>query len=135
MNHEYHFEVRLHDVDHAGVMFFARIFTYAHDAYESFMDSLGLDLGALIRQGAPLPIVHAGADYLAPLRHGDDVTVMLEIEALGQTSFTLSYIFRNGEALMAKARTVHVFLEGQRPSPLPENIRQKLLPFCRKSLC
>ena len=90
MTHSYAFDVRLHDVDHAGVMFFARLFVHAHDAYEAFMAHLGLDLCAMIRTGERLPIVHASADYFQPLRHGEQITVTLEIEALGR-----NFIYRN----------------------------------------
>lgn len=133
MNHSYAFEVRLHDVDHAGVMFFARLFVHAHDAYEDFMAHLGMDLCAMIQAGERLPIVHASADYLQPLRHGEHVTVSLEVETLGETSFTLAHSFHATPRLLAKVRTVHVYLDPRvnAAAPLPPALRQLLQPHCK----
>lgn len=132
MNYSYAFEVRLHDVDHAGVMFFARLFVHAHDAYESFMSHLGLDLCAMISTGERLPIVHASADYFHPLRHGEQITVTLEIETLGKTSFTVNYSLHAASGLVAKVRTVHVHLDSQINAaiPLSQTLRQFLQPYC-----
>ncbi len=136
MNHRHVFTVRLHDVDAAGVMFFARLFVHAHDAYEDFMAGQDLGLEKLIDTGVRLPLVHASADYLAPLHQGEQVSVMLEVEKLGRTSFTLAYSLSCGGALRARLRTVHVFLAGQGdvPSPLPDEVRQRLLPYSLQSV-
>ncbi len=133
MNYNHVFEVRLHDVDHAGVMFFARLFVHAHDAYEAFMAHLGLDLCAMICTGERLPVVHASADYFQPLHHGEQITVSLEIEALGETSFTVVYSLHSTAGLLARVRTVHVYLDPRinAASPLPETLRQPLLPYCQ----
>lgn len=132
MIHAYAFKVRLHDVDSAGVMFFARLFSHAHDAYEDYMAKQGMELGTLIEGGTRLPIVHAEADYLHPLRHGEDMTVELTVERLGNTAFTIGYAFRNNDEIRAWAKTVHVFLDPstQLPAPLPEAIRERLTPLC-----
>ncbi|MDP2964325.1 MAG: thioesterase family protein [Sulfurimicrobium sp.] len=132
MTHSYVFDVRLHDVDHAGVMFFARLFVHAHDAYEVFMARLGLDLCAMIHTGERLPVVHASADYFQPLRHGEQITVTLEIETLGTSSFTVAYAFHASESLHAKVRTVHVYLDPSfnAAASLPPALRQSLRPYC-----
>lgn len=129
--YEHRFRVRLHAVDHAGVMFFPHLFVHAHDAYEDFMADLGFGLSALIGAGvARLPVVHAGADYFSPLRHGEEITVCLNVLELGSSSFTIGYEFRRGGALRARAKTVHVFVGAQdgRPTPLPGELRQRLEP-------
>jgi 1,4-dihydroxy-2-naphthoyl-CoA hydrolase len=105
------FTVRLHDTDAAGVLFFAHLFRHAHDAYEGFMAALGQPLDGLLRDGCRLPLVHAEADYLQPIRHGEEIRVTVSLAALGETSFTLDYGFQDfsGE-VRARARTVHVQL-------------------------
>lgn len=128
---EHRFSVRLHDIDAAGVMFYGHLFRYAHDAYEGFMGALGLPLDGLIRAGCRLPLVHAEADYLGPLRHGEEIWVEVGVEALGGTSFTLVYGFHDeAGAPRARARTVHVHLGQDRSqggaAPLPEGLRAGL---------
>ncbi|MBZ0106047.1 MAG: acyl-CoA thioesterase [Sulfuricella denitrificans] len=132
MNYSYAFEVRLHDVDHAGVMFFAHLFVHAHDAYEAFMAHLGLDLSTMISTGERLPIVHSSADYFQPLHHGEKITLTLEIKTLGETSFTIDYSLHATTGLLAKVRTVHVHLDPRINAaiPLPQTLRQRLQPYC-----
>lgn len=136
MKHLYSFDVRLHDVDHAGVMFFARLFVHAHDAYESFMAALGLDLCVMIGDGERLPVVHARADCFQPLRHGERIAVHLEVESLGETSFTLACSFRSATDLLARVRTVHVHLDpgANAAAPLPQPLRERFLPYCAQEL-
>ena len=127
---KYRFRVRLHDTDAAGVLFFAHLLRHAHDAYEDFMEQSGLPLAELIPEAGPhLPLVHAEADFLAPLRHGDEVRVHLRLARLGNSSFTLGYTFldNNGE-IRARARTVHAALdpEGGSSVPLPDGLRRQL---------
>lgn len=93
-NANYRLTVTLHDIDAAGVMFFAHVFKYAHDAYEQWMTQQGFSLAQILREHQfALPLVHAAADYHAPLRHGDVVDVILSIAELKSSSFTLEYQF------------------------------------------
>ena len=41
--YNYHFTTSLHDIDAAGVLFFAHLYRHAHDAYEAFMSDIGFN--------------------------------------------------------------------------------------------
>ncbi len=127
---EYRFSIRLHDTDAAGVLFFAHLLRYAHDAYEAFMEQAGFSLAGLIAGAGPqLPLVHAEADFLAPLRHGQQGRIRLRLVRLGSSSFTLEYTFLGSDGnIRARARTVHVALAaaGGKSVPLPEALRRRL---------
>jgi 1,4-dihydroxy-2-naphthoyl-CoA hydrolase len=123
------FRVRLHDTDAAGILFYGHLFRHAHDAYEVFMSALGFPLDGLIRTGCRLPLVHAEADYLMPMHHGEEIRVTVGVAALGGARFTLAYGFRDGVgALRARARTVHVHVAdtGDGAAPLPDGLRAAL---------
>jgi 1,4-dihydroxy-2-naphthoyl-CoA hydrolase len=124
---EYAFEVRLHDTDAAGVLFFAHLLRHAHDAYESLMAAAGFPLQDLIRTGIALPIVHAEADYRAPMAQGDRIRVEVTVSDIRRRSFSLAYRFLDCQgALCAQAATVHV-LAGPDPDPvLPATLRLAL---------
>lgn len=109
----YGFQVRLHDTDAAGVLFFAHLLRHAHDAYEALMAEAGFPLQGLIRGGMALPIVHAEADFQAPMRQGDRIRVEVTLAEVRRRSFSLDYRFLdpNG-AQRARARTVHVLSHG-----------------------
>jgi YbgC/YbaW family acyl-CoA thioester hydrolase len=127
---DYTFRVAFHEVDRAGVMFFAHLFRHAHDAYEAWLAGAGVPLGDLA-EGRPcrLPLVHAEADYRAPLRHADEVSLTLSVEAVGNTSFTLICDLRQGGGPpCARVRTVHVAVDPvtERPVALPARLREVL---------
>ncbi|MBK1646100.1 thioesterase [Thiocapsa imhoffii] len=129
----YDFEVRLHDTDAAGRLFFAHLFRHAHDAYEVFMDRLGLPLHTLIDAGEILlPLVHAQADYRHPLHHGEPVRVTLRIAELRTRSFAVAYRFENADGVLAAtALTVHlqVGADGTPAPQLAHSLRAALTPW------
>lgn len=134
---DYRFRVRLHDTDAAGIMFYGHVFRYAHDAYEGLMSTLGLPLDGLIRAGCRLPLVHAEADYLVPMHHGEEIRVEVGVVALGGTRFTLAYGFRDAAgAVRARASTVHVHVaeSGDGAAPLPDEVRAALASACQAGL-
>lgn len=109
---EHRFRVALHDTDAAGVLFFAHLFRHAHDAYEALMVRIGWPVDSLIRgRQIGLPLVHVEADFRRPMRHGDQVDVVIELTELGERRFSLSYGFLIGECEVATAISVHVAID------------------------
>jgi 1,4-dihydroxy-2-naphthoyl-CoA hydrolase len=130
----YRFQIRLHDTDAAGVLFFAHLLRHAHDAYESMMHTSGLPLDAWLREpGRPaLPITEASARFERPMRHGDQIEVELRVDELRRRSFALGYVFRDAAGrTCALARTVHVMIgdEGNTEAThLPDDLARVLRP-------
>ncbi len=122
---EHAFEVRLHDTDAAGVLFFAHLFRHAHDAYEALMATAGFPLQGLIRDGVALPIVHAQAHYQAPMRQGDRIRVAVTVTEVRRRSFRLDYRFIDLRGNpCAQARTVHVLAGPGITQALPDELRE-----------
>ena len=117
----------------AGMLFFAHLFRYAHEAYERFMSGLGHPLAAIIGGGAYLlPLAHAEADYQRPMRLGEPICIDLGVRHLGETSFRLHYRFWGGDGqLRATAETVHVAfgVVEKRPIAIPSGLRKALEPY------
>ena len=119
--------VKLYDTDASGALFFAQQFRLTHDACEAFLATTGLFV-----QGKPimqLPVVHAEADYAAPLRWGDAVVVEVRPGRVGTTSFGLSYRLCKSDGTVAgTVATVHVAISGKtgRPVRLPAALRKAL---------
>ena len=130
---EYRLTVPFQDIDAAGVVFYAHLFRYAHEAYEHFMQQIGCSLQALLAEDTYLlPLVHAQADYRRPLRYADKLKIEIRLKQLGQTSFTLDYrVLGVGQTEHANLETVHVALDStsQRPRPLPDTLREALHRF------
>ena len=134
--------VRFADIDHAGIVYFARFFHYCHLALEEFFrERIGgrayADL--LDRERIGFPAVQTECSFLAPLRFGDTMDIELEIARLGGKSVTCSgRVFRHrsedeggGRDLCGRGRyvTAIVDLEAFRAVPIPERLREILQPL------
>jgi len=122
--------IRMRDIDVAGVQFFARYFALAHDAYEAFLQARGFSIAHITKHEPFLiPVVHAEADYKAPLWIGDQVAVRVRVEELRRRRFTMAYEILTPEGdLSCSIRTVHVVVDKakERAVPLPERLVQAL---------
>lgn len=129
-------QVRMHDTDMAGILYFARQFRFAHDALEDFFASEGVDFDSLFHEEDFVPvIVHCEGDYFAALKVGDKLEIKLHVERIGTTSFTLAYeIFREGRDLVGTVKTVHVTLTRitRTKIEIPERLRKILCRYLKK---
>ena len=101
-----------------------------HDLYQKFLEEIGFPLQERFTSGDfSLPIVHAEADFYAPLTVGDTVEVSLRVAAVGDTSFTLEYRVTDLDGReVGSAKTVHVTTspETHGKIDLPEAFRATL---------
>jgi 1,4-dihydroxy-2-naphthoyl-CoA hydrolase len=120
--------VRFQDVDAAGIIFFARAFEYFHDAYVEFLDANGAALPAALRERSwAAPLRHAEADYLRPLRFGDQIAVALVAAHVEPTEVTIGYrVARAGsDEVAVVGQCVHTFIDPERFArrPMPDELR------------
>jgi len=126
----YKTKIKLHETDAAGVLFFTSQFKIAHDAYEVFLTQIGYPIYSFISDlDYFLPIVHAEADYFSRLCVGVDLSVKVGVEKIGDSSFTLRYIFEISEGKkVGEVKTVHVSLDkkSRKKITLPHDLRSAL---------
>jgi len=106
--------VRFQDIDGAGIVFYTRVLEYFHDAWAAFLAASGEPLPRAIaekRWGAPLR--HAEADFLRPLRFGDELEVALVRADVRPTELTVGYrlCIVGQEKPAAVGQTVHAFVD------------------------
>ena len=121
----------MHDTDMAGIIFFAKQFRWVHDAIEDFAASEGFSFDRVFhKENFVFVIVHAEADFLAPLKVGDHLTIHLNLERVGTSSFTAKFdIYRTEDHLLVgTAKTVHVTLDSasRKKIPIPAAFRERL---------
>ena len=118
--------VRLHHTDAAGVLFYGRLFELVQEAFEEALRAGGLPLAAALRDGGfGLPVVHAEADYAAPVRVGDSLDVRLTFEA-GDRSLRVDAEIADGAGrAVGAARVVHAAVDPVTGAavPLPDAVR------------
>lgn len=123
-------QVRMHDTDMAGILYFARQFRFAHDALEDFVEDAGFTFHQIFNEeNYVFVIVHCEADYYMPLRVGDKLNVHLTVDRIGTSSFTLHYeIYRDDHAHIGTVKTIHVTLDRVTRSKIdiPEPLRKLL---------
>ena len=134
---EYRHIVKFSEVDMAGVVFFSRFFEYAHSAFEAFFQHIGWSFAQVFEDGRwGFPLVHAEADYQAPARLGDDLTVQLAVTKLSESAFTMHYriTLPNGKPV-ASVLTSNVWVELTtfKKTAIPDEVRAKLEAYRQES--
>jgi 4-hydroxybenzoyl-CoA thioesterase len=105
----YERKVRFEDVDAAGIVFFAHIFSYCHEAMEALFAPLEGGYVKLINERKiGLPAVRVEADFSAPLRYGDSVVIDVTVPHVGKTSCTLAYDVKRASDGARAASVKHV---------------------------
>ncbi len=132
--HSFHFRVPFADVDHAGIVYYPRLFHYFHLAYEDFFHrGLGFPFQEWFQgeNGLAAPITHAEARFLAPLRHGDEVRAEAWIDALSEDGWDWSYELHVGDRLCARGRVRHAFVElgTMERTRIPAEWRERVSPW------
>lgn len=127
------YERKIHfaDTDSAGVVYFARLFSICHEAYEHYLESLQVDLPSFFRDSTmAIPIVHGDIDFFRPLVCGDTIKVELKAIALNPKTFDIEYTIKKQGERVAMAKTRHVCINPQtrKSQPLPDYIYNHLLP-------
>ena len=124
-------EVRLQDVDAAGIVFFARLLEYSSDVFVSFCAAHDINLAEVLRHkrwGAP--VRHVEAHYLRPLVFGDRVEVALVGAYLEETQATLGYrVARLADGTVTTlVQVLHVFVDAVTFArrPVPDELRLAL---------
>ena len=91
--------VRFGETDAAGVVYFAELLRFCHEAYEDGLAQVGVDVraffsGSGVAEGdyaIAVPVVHAQADFYRPMFCGDRITIDLRPKQLGADSFEIVY--------------------------------------------
>lgn len=121
--------IRIQDTDATGVLYFANQLQIGLEAFEEFLLQKRFSLEEMIRQGKfLLPVVHAEADFSAPLFIGDSIEVTLTFD-LGNTSFThASDIIKKGKKV-GSTSIVHVAVcsQTQAAIPIPDLLKEKII--------
>ena len=126
--------LRLFATDATGVLYFAEKFRMAQEFFEEYLENCGVSgvtLGDSLNKGEFLfPIVHAEADFLAPIKVGDELQLCLFLERIKTSSFTLGCRFSRAQSskLLGKTSIVHVTIDRRKEavSPIPQKLREAL---------
>ncbi|MCW8933025.1 MAG: acyl-CoA thioesterase [Gammaproteobacteria bacterium] len=126
---KYEFTTRIHDIDAAGVVFFARNLYHVHDAYEAFLNQHEQSIATMLKSDFILPISHTEAYFKAPVFLNETITIEIFTKEIKEDEFILNYQFINqSERVCTTASTHHVCIDKltQEIKKLPDFIRTLL---------
>ena len=125
--------IRIHDVDAAGIVFFAQYLFLFHDIYESFLADIGHSIPRAISEGNYIiPIKNVSADYHRPMYHGEIITGELYLSDLRGSSFTtVTELIGADNVRRATITTTHVCVatKTMKPTALPDALRAALAKY------
>lgn len=120
-------QTRIRDVDGMGHVNNAVYLTYLELARDRYVaDVVGETLGDL---GAAL--ANLDIDFLAPIEHGDEVTVGVRVDDVGTSSISFAYEIRADGDVAATAETTVVAYDraAGEAKPLPDHWRDAMASF------
>jgi 1,4-dihydroxy-2-naphthoyl-CoA hydrolase len=125
--------VCLNETDAAGVVYFANLLVFCHQAYEASLAASGIDLHALVtgQLGLALPLSHSEIDFWQPVFCGDRLHIHLTPQHTQPNQFDLAYqLFRAATpekpACTALTRHVCIHPSTRQRQDLPEFIQNWL---------
>jgi 1,4-dihydroxy-2-naphthoyl-CoA hydrolase len=131
----YKTDIKLHDTDAAGLMFFGSQLKIINDSLNVFLAPFGFGYGELFKtKSFYFPVVHVESDYKSSLFVGDPIEVHTRLDKIGQTSLTFSYkILGPHNKLAGTASTVHVTVDkSYKKILIPSDFRTVLEEILKK---
>ena len=128
------YRYRFGDIDDAGIAYYPAIFHYFHCCMEDWWsDGLGTSYrDVMAEQHFGLPAVRVEAEFLAPIRYGDEPDVHLGVLRVGTSSVQFGFWMSDaGGRVLCRARitTASVDMRTMRGRPVPDEWRQAFARF------
>lgn len=123
--HHYFQKVMFRHCDPAGIVFFPRYYEMINDCIEDwFANAVGVPWDVLHRNHAT-PTLKIETTFTAPSRHGDDLSLALNVTQIGRTSLGLQIVGSgpDQERFASRSSLVNVDLD-IRPAPWPDPMRR-----------
>lgn len=128
MAHSFTCRVYYEDTDLAGIVYYANYLKFIERARSEWVREIGVDQTALkAEQGVVFAVRRVEADYLAPAKLDDLLTVETSVNDLTAARITLTQdVKRDGKTLFASIVTLVCLGADGRPHRLPADIRQSM---------
>jgi YbgC/YbaW family acyl-CoA thioester hydrolase len=124
------YRYRFGDIDHAGIAYYPALLHYFHCAFEDWWaEELGYPYATLlVVDQVGFPAVSIKADFLSPIRYGDEPEVAVAPRRIGRTSVTFGFWMstpRARPACRADITTVAVDMRTMQKLPVPDRWRDE----------
>lgn len=128
MTHHHDLRVYYEDTDLAGIVYYANYLKFIERGRSEYVRALGIDQTRLREaQGIVFAVRRVEADYLAPARFDDLLTVTTAVVELGGARIVMDQQVTRGGAVLFSARVTLVCLGADgRAARMPAEVRAAL---------
>lgn len=133
VSHQTTLRVRWSEADPAGIVFYPRIFEWFDMASDELFRAVGLPWEELFphERIVGLPILEAECRFRAPIRYGDQVTIVSTITEIKDTTFRVDHEVKVGEAACASGHELRAWAQSNQGGalqarPIPDTIVERL---------
>ena len=116
------------DTDATGHLYFLNQIQIAMESFEAFLRTQNFSIASMVKERKfLLPIVHTEADFLSPLKLGDEIEIKLHIN-LGTKSFACESEFFLKGGKVGKVSIVHAVVSSETGKSIvtPEELLSRL---------
>lgn len=130
----YQIRIQWGDCDPARIVFYPNYFRWFDDATSRLFEAAGLPWPALFRAQAitGLPLVSVSADFRAPTRYGDEITIESRVSEWRSRTFVVRHRVSNGGELSVEAAETRAWVAPDPDHPgeiravaIPEDIKRR----------
>jgi acyl-CoA thioester hydrolase len=120
--------VRFVDTDASQRIHYTAMFRYFEAAEQEFLRFLGCGYGGAHTQRFGFPRVRVECDFVSEVAYDDEVEIEVQVERVGNASFTLAFAASVDSRPAAKGRIVVVAMDKQskRATALPKELSDAL---------
>lgn len=126
--HAFRLRVYYEDTDLAGIVYYANYLKFIERGRTEALIAGGVDQGRLLAEtGIVFAVRRVEADYLAPARLQDELTVLTRVEGMAGARIDLTQEVRRGATTLFRA-AVRLAAMGRdgRPARIPDAVRAAL---------
>jgi len=124
MTHHLPIRVYYEDTDMAGIVYYANYLRYIERARSDWVREMGIDQLAMKAEGVVFAVRRVEADYLAPARLDDVLTVETRIVAVTGARLVMEQrVLRGPDMIFSAQVTIACLSRSGRPAKLPLGLR------------
>ncbi|MFZ5966446.1 MAG: acyl-CoA thioesterase [Bacillota bacterium] len=111
--HDACIRVRYQETDQMGVVYNGNYYTWFEVGRAEYFRSIGYTYAKLEKEGIILPVVESQCEYKIPAKYDDEILIRTRIAKIKGVRLEFNYeiLRKEDEAVLAKGRTVHAFVD------------------------
>ena len=125
ISYKHYLKVFYRDIDSMGIVYYSRYFEYFEEARTELLNSIGLDINSIEKNGIFLPVTSTHCDYKKGLRLEQNFILETRILEIPKAKLKINYkiYIQNRADYLVKGYTEHAFMKiNGKPTKVPDFI-------------